>query len=464
MRQVWPTRQLSRASKADLKISTYPPSQEAGNRTSQGVRASSTTRAHALTSVQEGVQGEVNPLMSASLVLSSALIFEVVKPQQLLISSFEFRSEEVSVVFSDGLRPFSHVEGSLPTLFVHRRDTMLRALVSTLHFKGRLSKADPGDLSEPPPPSPTQVLARRCLSRGSLVSESRMRINDAIGFGETLFRGTVKDVRERRAVSRSGKAGLEITDGGVTRKLTEPTRKRTRISLGPRSPILRGLNPFLRAGSVRVSVADGRRAEAGAARSAEQPPRSSPVTRLQIIRKHTRPRYQELVITVAINVVVNVSRRSSVQIRENKIDLGTSPTVTIPAVSPDGIVFKEGLGLQRKLMLCREGVRGTDLQVQSELSEQLLTRERPVTPSRRDRTDGGGVFIRRSRVRVIGVPRMGLVAGAKHGQGADDVAEVFVIPEMAVGVTGNESVMHFRCGLSKASHAAEGFSVQLNAK
>ena len=57
-----------------------------------------------------------------------------------------------------------------------------------------------------------------------------------------------------------------------------------------------------------------------------------------------------------------------------------------------------------------------------------------------------------------------MVLGARHGQGGDNVAEFFMIPEMAVSVTGTEGVMHFRCGLGKTSHAIEGFVVQLNAK
>ena len=56
------------------------------------------------------------------------------------------------------------------------------------------------------------------------------------------------------------------------------------------------------------------------------------------------------------------------------------------------------------------------------------------------------------------------MTGVRHGQGADNVVEFFMIPEMAVSVTGNESVMHLRCGLGKTSHAIEGFGVQLNAK
>ena len=49
-----------------------------------------------MASVQDGVQGEVNPLMRAVFVFSLALIFEVVKPQKLLISSFKFKGEEVT--------------------------------------------------------------------------------------------------------------------------------------------------------------------------------------------------------------------------------------------------------------------------------------------------------------------------------------------------------------------------------
>ena len=58
---------------------------------------------------------------------------------------------------------------------------------------------------------------------------------------------------------------------------------------------------------------------------------------------------------------------------------------------------------------------------------------------------------------------MGLVAGARHGQGANDVVQLFVEPKMAIGVTGNEGVVHFGCGLGEASHATEGFRVQVNA-
>ena len=54
--------------------------------------------------------------------------------------------------------------------------------------------------------------------------------------------------------------------------------------------------------------------------------------------------------------------------------------------------------------------------------------------------------------------------GVRHGQGADNVVEFFMIPEMAVSVTGNEGVMHLRCGLGKTSHTIEGFGVQLNAQ
>ena len=86
-------------------------------------------------------------------------------------------------------------------------------------------------------------------------------------------------------------------------------------------------------------------------------------------------------ITVAANVVVNESRRRRVQAGEDEIDLSANPTITIPAASPDGIALRKDLGLQRKMLcMCRESVRSADLQVQSELSEQMLTRKRTVTP------------------------------------------------------------------------------------
>ena len=224
---------------------------------------------------------------------------------------------------------------------------MLRALVSTLHLKGRLGKAGLGDFSEPLPFSPVQDPRKAMLvARIAGFGEQDADLNDIFRFGETLLRGAVKDIRDRSVTSSSDKASLEITDGGVTRKPTEMTRKRTRISFGARSPALSGLGPFQRAASMQVSVTGGGwRAEVGTAESADQSPRSSPIARLQIIRRHTRTRDQELVITIAINVVVNESRRRRVQAGEDEIDLSTNPTNTIPAASPDGIALRKDLGL-----------------------------------------------------------------------------------------------------------------------
>ena len=192
--------------------------------------------------------------MRAVLVLIGALIFEMVKPKELPITGLKFGSEEVSVMFKDDLRPFSRVERSLTALIVHPRDTVLRALVSTLHLKGRLSKAGPGDFSEPLPLSPIQDPGKAMfVARIAGFGKQDADLNDIIRFGETLFRSTVKDVRERRVMSSSDKASLEITDGSVTRKLTEMTRKRTRISLGSRSPTLSGPGPFQRAACVRIT-------------------------------------------------------------------------------------------------------------------------------------------------------------------------------------------------------------------
>ena len=236
----------------------------------QGVRTSGTTGTHAFARVQDGVQGEVDPHMSAALVLAGTLIFKVMKPQELLITCFKFGSEEVSVVFEDDLRPFSSVERSLAALIVHPRDAVLGALVGALHLKGRLSKAGLGDFSEPLPFSPIQDPRKAMLvARIAGFGKQDADLNDIVRFGETLFRGAVKDIRERCVMSSSDKASLEITDGGVTRKPTETTRKRTRISFGERSPAFSGLGPFQRAASVRVSVtAGGWRAEVGTVGSA----------------------------------------------------------------------------------------------------------------------------------------------------------------------------------------------------
>ena len=96
---------------------------------------------------------------------------------------------------------------------------MLRTPVSTLRYKSRLSKAGPGDLSEPPPHSLVQNPRKAMLvARVASVGKQDADLYDAFRFGETLFRGAVKDVRERRAVSSSSKAGLEITDGGASHK------------------------------------------------------------------------------------------------------------------------------------------------------------------------------------------------------------------------------------------------------
>ena len=208
--------------------------------------------------------------MCAVLVLAGALIFKMMKPKELLIPGFKSGSEEVSVVCKDDLRPFSRVERSLAAFIAHPRDAMLGALVSTLHLKGRLSKAGLGDFSEPLLFSPIQDPRKAMLvARIAGLGEQDADPNDIIRFREALLRGVVKDIRERSVMSSSDKASLEITDGGVTRKPTETTRKRTRISFGERSPAFSGLGPFQRAASVRVSVtAGGWRAEVGTVGSA----------------------------------------------------------------------------------------------------------------------------------------------------------------------------------------------------
>ena len=363
-------------------------------------------------------------------------------------------------MFEDDLRPFRSVERSLAALIVHPRDAVLGALVGALHLKGRLSKAGLGDFSEPLPFSPVQDPRETVFVAGITgFGEQDADLDDTFRFGEALLRGAVKDIRERSVMSSSDKASLEITDGGVTRKPAEMTRKRTRIRVGSRSPALGGLGPFQRAAPVRVSVCGGGwRAKVGTAGSAGQSPRSSSSVRVQIFRRQTRTRDQELVIAVAVDVVVNESRGRRVQAAKDEIDLSANPTITIPAVSPNGIVLRKDLGLPRKI-LCRECVRGANLQVQSELSEQLLTRERAVASSRVHRKFEVRVFAQGSKVREIGVSR-GLVTIVRHGQGADNVIEFIMIPELAVSVTGNEGMVHLRGGLGKTSHAIEGFGVE----